>query len=173
MAILPYIEQQGLYQQFKLDKPWDGPNNSRLIPLMPKVYADPRDTVAADGRTHYRVFTGAHTPFPDLPPPLGGNRSQMRFPMSFSDGTSFTILVVEATDPVTWTKPDELPYDPLKPLPQLGLDPKRGFMAAIADGSVHVVSPSTSDATKRAAITPATATSWGRIGDGVETCHAA
>src|SRR5205823_3426612 len=31
VAILPYIEQDALYNQFHLDEPWDSPNNSRLI----------------------------------------------------------------------------------------------------------------------------------------------
>ena len=41
VAILPYIEQESLYRQFNLDEPWDGPNNSKLIALMPKTYAYP------------------------------------------------------------------------------------------------------------------------------------
>ena len=39
MAILPYIEEGQLYQQFKLDEPWDSPHNKKLIALMPKIYA--------------------------------------------------------------------------------------------------------------------------------------
>ncbi len=156
VAILPYVEQVGLYQQFNLDESWDSPHNSRLIPLMPKVYAHPSDPTAnAEGRTHYRVFTGPQTPFPDQAPTGGGNRSQMRIPGSFLDGMSNTILVVEATDAVTWTKPDELPYNPVKPLPSLGLDPKKGFNAAMGDGSVRLILPTVSEQTKRAAITPA------------------
>jgi hypothetical protein len=27
VLILPFIEQQALYRQFKLDEPWDGPHN--------------------------------------------------------------------------------------------------------------------------------------------------
>ncbi len=57
VAILPYIEQANLYSQFKLDEPWDGPNNSKLIAAMPKTYALPGDP-PADGQTHYRVFVG-------------------------------------------------------------------------------------------------------------------
>ena len=36
------------------------------------------------------------------------------------DGTSNTVLVVEAATAVPWTKPDELPYDPNGMLPSLG-----------------------------------------------------
>ncbi|WP_410969410.1 hypothetical protein, partial [Salmonella sp. SAL04284] len=33
-----------------------------------------------------------------------------------TDGTSNTLLVVESNDAVPWTKPDDLPYDPEKPV---------------------------------------------------------
>jgi hypothetical protein len=32
-----------------------------------------------------------------------------------SDGPSKTLLVVEAADPVPWTKPEDLPYSPEQP----------------------------------------------------------
>src|SRR5262245_59728137 len=39
VAILPYIEEDALYRQFKLDEPWDSPHNKKLIAKMPKIYA--------------------------------------------------------------------------------------------------------------------------------------
>jgi hypothetical protein len=156
VAILPYIEQQQLYSQFHLDEPWDSPHNIRLVTLMPKTYAHPGDpTSNGQGLTHYRVFTGPNTPFPDVQPPFPPGRSPVFFPAGFPDGTANTILIVEAADAVTWTKPDELPYDPNKPLPKLGLEPGRPYNAALADAEVRVISPSISDRTLRAAITPA------------------
>jgi hypothetical protein len=156
VAILPYIEQDALYRRFNLDEPWDGPNNSRLIPLMPKTFAHPGDPAANErGLTHYRVFTGPQTPFPAPVPPFPPGRSPLHFPAGFPDGTSNTILIVESADAVTWTKPDELPYDPNKPLPRLGLQPGRPYLVALADCSTRVISPSVSERTLRAAITPA------------------
>src|SRR5262249_54881977 len=38
VEILPYIEEAVLYDQFKMDEPWDSPNNIRLLPRMPKLY---------------------------------------------------------------------------------------------------------------------------------------
>src|SRR5437879_3096759 len=35
VSLLPYIEEQELYKQFKLDEPWDSPHNIRLLPHMP------------------------------------------------------------------------------------------------------------------------------------------
>ena len=37
--ILPYIEQENLYRQFKLDEPWDSEHNKKLVKSMPKVFA--------------------------------------------------------------------------------------------------------------------------------------
>ncbi len=31
VAILPYLEQQALYNAYNFDEPWDGPNNRKLI----------------------------------------------------------------------------------------------------------------------------------------------
>src|SRR5262245_7993862 len=36
--ILPYLEEDKLYQEFKLDEPWDSDNNIKLVDRMPKVY---------------------------------------------------------------------------------------------------------------------------------------
>ena len=108
VAILPYIQQGALYNQFKLDEPWDGPNNSRLIPLMPKVYALPGDTAAQPGYTYYRVFVGNGAAWE--------MKGGLHYPADIPDGTSMTILVVEANDAVPWTKPDELTFNPAGPL---------------------------------------------------------
>lgn len=145
VAILPYIEQGGLYNQFKMDEPWDGPNNSKLIPLMPKTYAIPNDTTTPAGLTHYRVFVGNGAAFDWC---KGAN-----IPNDFSDGTSNTILVVEAATAVPWTKPDELDYDPNGPLPALDNQFSGGSQAALADGEVRMISSSISQQTLRAAIT--------------------
>ncbi|HEX5269211.1 MAG TPA: DUF1559 domain-containing protein, partial [Gemmataceae bacterium] len=153
VALLPYIEQEDLYRQFKLDERWDGPHNSRLIARMPKTYAHPKDPEAtAEGLTHFRVFTGPHTPFPDPFPPFPPGRSPCLFPRGIPDGTANTILIVVAADAVPWTKPDELRYDPNEPLPKLV---RHTFFVGMADGSARVLRPDISEQTLRGAITPA------------------
>src|SRR6266511_4847245 len=42
VAILPFIEQDSLFKQFKLDEPWDSEANKKLITVMPKIYPPPR-----------------------------------------------------------------------------------------------------------------------------------
>jgi hypothetical protein len=156
VALLPYLDELGLYKQFKLDEPWNSPHNLKLLKKMPKKYAPP-DERASPGTsspggylTYYRVFVGLNTPFLGRFPP--------RLPATFQDGVSNTILVVEAGEAVPWTKPDELPLPvaPTKPLPKLGgvrpNDPV--FCVALADGSVRSLPRSIPERTLRALITP-------------------
>jgi hypothetical protein len=156
VAILPYLGRDDLYRQFNLDEPWDGPNNSRLIPQMPATYAHPFDRAgAARGQTYYRIFTGPNTPFPDPKPPFPPGVSPFRYPADFRHGSSNHILIVEAGDVVTWTKPDELPYDSAKLLPKLGGHLQDGFVVALGDGKARFIRSQISEETLRAVIDPA------------------
>jgi hypothetical protein len=126
VQVLPFIEQDNLYKQFKLDEPWDSENNKKLIPLMPKTYSDPR-LLAGPGMTYYKVFVGTGAGFELL--------RAMKF-ADFTDGTSNTLMAVAAGDPVVWTKPDDIEFNADKPLPDL-TKPFGNVMAAFFDGSVH------------------------------------
>ncbi len=128
VAVLPYIEQDALYKQFKLDEPWDSDHNKKLIPLMPKTYMDPRADAPA-GQTIYKVFTGKNTVF------AGPKGRQIT---SITDGASNTILAAAGGDPVVWTKPDDIPFDLEKPVPDLS-KPSPNLLVLFADGSVRVI----------------------------------
>ena len=45
-------------------------------------------------------------------------------------------MIVEAAEPVPWTKPEDVPYDDGKPLPELGGQFEDGTYVAFADGAV-------------------------------------
>src|SRR5438132_2363903 len=77
----------------------------------------------------------------------------MHFPADIVDGTSYTIMVVEGSKAVIWTKPEDIPFDPDEPLPELGGPFTGGIHAAFFDGSVHTISPDADEALLRAAIT--------------------
>ena len=51
-------------------------------------------------------------------------------------GTYSTLMVVEAGSVVPWTKPEDIAYDPAKPLPPLGRPFRGRFHGAFADDSV-------------------------------------
>jgi hypothetical protein len=144
--LLPYVEQSGLYMQFKQDEPWDSPANKRLArePVQQYISAgDPPGTV----ETRYRVFVGPGTLFPPGQKPL-------KIP-DITDGLSSTFFAVEATETVPWPQPKELPYERGGPLPALGTPHRNGFIVAMMDGSVRFVSDGVSPEVIRGGIEPA------------------
>jgi hypothetical protein len=147
VLILPYIEEEALFREFRLDEPWDSPHNMRLLPRMPKLYAPvPGKRLPREHATHFQVFIGTGAAFE--------GRDGVLFPGGFPDGTFNTILIVEAADAVPWTKPADVAYAPDSPLPPLGSVSPKFFMVAMADGSTRAVDHQlVSEATLRAAIT--------------------
>lgn len=137
VALLPYIEEQGLYLQFKLDEPWDSDHNLKLAKTPVRIYLAPHQKEMTDKQgnflTHFMVFSGKGSLFPS------DNQTKIR---KIADGFSKTVLCVESKSPCIWTKPEDIPFDAEKDLPELnsmlGLSPE-GFYALIGDGSVHTI----------------------------------
>ena len=127
VAILQYIEEEALYEKFKMDEPWDSEHNLKLAKNMPKIYFHPKANKPGDDKTHYRLFYGKGAAF-ELNKPSGLAQ--------ITDGSSNTLMVVEAEESVVWTNPNDLAFDPAKALPKmLSIDGK--FSAAYCDGSVR------------------------------------
>lgn len=126
--LLPYLEEEALYKQYNFDEAWDSEANKKLIELMPKIYAPIRVKTKEKGMTFYRGFDGADTTFE--------SGKKLRFGANFADGTSNTIGVVEAGEPVIWTKPEDIKFDPKKGLPELGGLFDGDFHVVLMDGSV-------------------------------------
>jgi hypothetical protein len=147
VLILPFIEEEELYRQFRLDEPWDSPHNRKLLSRMPPAYALPPGKASRCPAYHtvMHVFVGKGAAFED--------HKALKIPDDFPDGTANTLLVVEAGEPVPWTKPQDLPYAPGRPLPDLRGPFPDGFRAALADGSKRFIGAEMSQATLRAAIT--------------------
>jgi len=139
VAILPYLDQAGLYRQFKLDEPWDSPHNKKLLDKMPAIYG--KDSPS---ETHYRVFSGPGTLFDGTKGAKVGD---------ISDGFSNTILVIETKGTTPWTKPDGIPFGAKKQLP--ALEAKEGCHILWADGSVQRFVGQVDEEKLRAAITRA------------------
>jgi hypothetical protein len=162
VEILPQLGHEALYKEFKLDEPWDSEHNKKLIAKMPKVYAGPGapEEITKEGKTYYQVFTGEQADGKYLPsvfplPSEGFPLVQMCW-KNINDGTSNTILAVEARDPVIWTKPDDLklPADEKK-IPAVGGLFKNGFHVLFCDDDVFFYRPDPPVGTMRALITPA------------------
>jgi hypothetical protein len=138
VAILPYIEQNNLYNQFKLDEPWDSENNKPLIDKIPKTYLLPG--AKSEGKTHYRVFYGNGALFDLI--------QQTPF-ATVTDGLSNTAMIVDAADAVIWTKPDDIEFDLTMPIEKLLRFTNDATSVAFGDGSVHSLKRGLGDKTWR------------------------
>ena len=126
--LLPFLDEAPLYNQFKLDEPWDSEHNTTLIEKMPAIFKSPG--VKDAGKTSIHVFTGPGAPFADDKSP--------RF-VDFTDGMSFTILAVLAGPETAdvWTKPGGLDFDPENPIKSLGTIWGKAILILLADGSIR------------------------------------
>ena len=129
VALLPFLDQEALFQAFHLDESWDSPHNKALIARMPEVFTTP-SSPTGDGTTRIRVFEGPGTMF-------DGSRG-MKIE-DITDGTSNTVAIVAGREAVPWTRPGDLPYAQGKPLPGLDDTARMGVLVGIADGSARYV----------------------------------
>ncbi len=105
VLLLPYMEQEALYDQIKLDEPWDSPHNRALADLIPGEYSCPSETGPPGQQTSYAVITGPGTVF---------NGAETVSTRDIIDGTSRTILVVEASGAgINWMEPRDIPIEQL------------------------------------------------------------
>jgi len=146
VMLLPYLDQNELYQQFHLDEPWDSEHNKPLIAKMPDVYAPRSGQLRDQGKTTYLVPVGKQTVFG----PKEGITIQ-----DITDGTSNTILIVDADadQAVIWTKPDDLNVDGVDAKKALFGTRKGQISCAFADGSAQVLGPQLDSATLHALLT--------------------
>ncbi|MEZ6092088.1 MAG: DUF1559 domain-containing protein [Pirellulaceae bacterium] len=132
VELLPFVEEQALYEQFKKDEPWDSKHNRPLVDRMPRWLQCPSGT-AEPGTTPYQSPRGEGISM------TSDRKLGFR---DILDGTSNTIMIVEtASDAsVVWTKPSDWEFDPEDPLKGLESDHVGGFQVTLMDGSVRFVS---------------------------------
>ncbi len=99
VAILPYIEQTNLYNQFHLDEPWDSEHNIKLLDKMPVTFRHPSFSGRQDQTVYLAPYYESTVWSQDKP----------KF-AQITDGLANTIALFEVDDAhaVPWTKPDDL-----------------------------------------------------------------
>ncbi|MCA9064174.1 MAG: DUF1559 domain-containing protein [Planctomycetaceae bacterium] len=125
--LLPFYDFSGLYEEFRLDEPWDSEHNKALISRMPLIFGnDP------EGKTSIHVFVGEGLAFEEGKP-------GPKF-LNVTDGLSFTVLAVEAGPDTAdyWTKPGGLALNPENPFAALGTIGE-SFLVVLFDGSVREI----------------------------------
>ena len=86
MLLLPYLDQKSLYDEFRLNEPWDSPHNRQLLDRIPGTYrlrtrSDSKRTV-----TDYVAVVSQETLWPG---------PESRNYEAISDGSSNTLLIAE------------------------------------------------------------------------------
>src|SRR5207237_2469055 len=105
-------------------------HNIKLIQQMPKIYMLPGDRAKHEmPSTYYQVFVGNGAIFD-----IRKATSLAQIP----DGTSNTLLTVEAANAVPWTKPEDIMYDPTK-MPKIAYNWNGSCNVGFADGSVRTI----------------------------------
>lgn len=123
VLILPFLEQQALYAEYRFDEPWDGPNNRKLLEKMPLAYVCPSRPCPVDFAKPpvlaFGVLACGGTPeaakrgFTSYAAVLGQNcafrGTQPVTIHEFTDGVSSTAMVGECTrTKIPWTKPEDI-----------------------------------------------------------------
>jgi hypothetical protein len=157
VLLLPFLEQQALYEQYDFSQPWDAPANRRVSETVLNVYRDP--AIEGDGAfTNYAAIVGDNTIFPtnfvkmespdDFPACLSRNKM---FFTQVTDGTSNTIMfaTVDPSRQIPWAKPEDIVLDEAflgvgKPAgigaPHPGASPEEKVgLVGFTDGSVRNV----------------------------------
>ena len=141
VLILPFIEQNALYSQIRLDEPWDSEYNSQFHDAMIAAFQCPSNRYVEPGANCcYTAVIGKDTVFPP-----GGKGISMG---AISDGTSNTIMFAERLGPVCWMDPtSEVTLEAVleqgginEDFYGLGSHHTGGINAAFCDGSVQFLS---------------------------------
>ncbi|MFO0889837.1 MAG: M56 family metallopeptidase [Isosphaeraceae bacterium] len=130
VALLPYLDQDALYRAYNFDEPWDGPNNRKLLDQMPAIFSTSGHSGGRKSTTDYFVLSG---------PEAALGKEGGTGLADITDGTSNTILVVEARRDVPWTRPEDIDFDDRADPPKLGGFHPDGFNAAFGDGSTRFI----------------------------------
>jgi len=152
VAILPFIEQAPLFDQYDFSEPWNGPNNRVLECAFPDTYRCPDDTAPASLETSYVMIVGEGT--------TGGEPNEAVKIASVKDGTSNTILAIEvAGSDIHWMEPRDLTVEEAVSFITnpgatglLHVHPG-GVNVLMADGSVRFLPESTDPETVRLLLT--------------------
>jgi Protein of unknown function (DUF1559) len=134
VLVLPFLGEEALYDEFRLEEPWDSPHNSALIARMPKFYKPRKEKAESmPGLTFCQVFEGPGAAFDSdpraglRPYTVGGIKAAVfegghvtKLPASFSQLESAFVLLAEAGEAVPWTQPTDIRYEPGQPLPPVG-----------------------------------------------------
>ncbi len=139
VLLLPFLDEQKLYDRYRFDEPWDGPHNRELQAARPEAYASLLQQSSLKTVTTYLGVVSRRTMWP------------AHFSVKISDvtdGTSNTVqLLQNFSSDVVWSEPREMrekdalallrpkePNQPSKPA-------SPSIPILLGDGHVRLISP--------------------------------
>jgi hypothetical protein len=137
VALLPHLGHEELYKQFKLEEPWDSEHNKKLLAKMPDVYQSTVWDKNNPSHTTFKVFVSKKGSAPSSA--FVENEAVKLEQILKGDGNANTVLIVEGGEQVPWTKPEDIPFDPQKPLPDLDKHFPHGWHAVFGDNTVRKI----------------------------------
>jgi prepilin-type processing-associated H-X9-DG protein len=100
VLILPFLGEEKLFGEYRLDEPWDSPHNRALARKMPAVYRCPSEPDRDPSETSYAMIVGPHA--------ISDGTTARRL-SDIEDGGVNTIMVSEAANAaISWMKPRDL-----------------------------------------------------------------
>lgn len=144
--ILPFIEQNKLYESIDLTKPWDDPVNKLAMETQLRVFQCPSSSLKGNLTSYLAVVTSQSALRPVE------SKSIVEMP----DGTVFTLLVMEFSldKAVPWGSPEDATEAMVLNFGNTPLIPHNSVAhALLADGSIRAIPKTTSVSTLSALIT--------------------
>lgn len=155
--LLPFLEQQALYSQIDLDKPWDDPVNLPFSTTVVPAFSCPSTPLDLPEKTCYQVVVDKEGLF------SGSTGSKFG---TVTDGLANTLMVVE-TDPVNavpWMAPQDIDLPTFASRGNNGRPVHTGGRnAAFGDGSVRFLSDDMDAPTISALVTKAAGENTGEF----------
>ncbi len=161
VAILPYLGEQELYDSYHFDEPWDSEHNRTLLARMPKVYRSPLDKADSTNTSYFGMVNKRRHVIPFAEYEKSDSEVRYWFPgdkavpigLSFfgknegvpiscmHDGLANIIALVEARQPIPWTKPADLVFnfDDPSAIGEIPTWFPNGWYVAYGDGKVDFV----------------------------------
>ncbi|MBP5623073.1 MAG: DUF1559 domain-containing protein, partial [Thermoguttaceae bacterium] len=114
VALLPFLDESGqkLFDQFKLDEPWNSDDNIKLLNQMPAIYMRPSEPNDAT-KTQFLIFNSPETPFGKFPQGL-------KMQDVANPSRTFSVVYAAPEHAIEWTRPEEFAFNHEKPTDTFG-----------------------------------------------------
>ncbi|MFN3149382.1 DUF1559 domain-containing protein [Bremerella sp.] len=133
VLVLPFLEEQDLYDQFDLSQPWDSAANLPLVEQVPYLLQSPFLTAEEHpGKTAYLAVVDPQGKLTLMLPQEGRPLGEVPCELG-----SVAMVVEQCDRPVIWSKPDDVSPFELIHMPQIDQNNRSTLPLLLGDGSVH------------------------------------